>query len=88
MSLGILRTAVLGVAAEMTLAKLRAAVPGVFGFAGAIAIPRLSPAEWAAVAGAFSGLMGGLWFGVQILLAIEKRCRERRAARQDNPSAE
>ena len=83
-----LRAAVLGVAAQLTLANLRAAVPGVAGFAGSIAIPRLSPAEWAALAGAFSGLMGGLWFGVQILLAIEKRCRERRAEKSDNPSAE
>jgi|GEM_PF-4427187 len=64
----------------MTLANLRAAVPGVAGFVGSIALPQLSPAEWAALAGTFSGLMGGIWFGVQILLALEKRARERRAS--------
>ena len=72
----------------MNRANVFAAAPGVAGFLGALGFPELSAAQWAAVAGAFSGLMGGLWFGVQILLAIEKRCRERRAERQDNPTAE
>jgi hypothetical protein len=72
----------------MSLANLRAAVPGVAGFVGSVTLPHLSPAEWAALAGMFSGIMGGLWFGVQILLAVEKRCHERRAEKSDNPSAE
>lgn len=72
----------------MTLANLRSAAPGLFGFLGAISLPHLSPAEWAAVAGIFSGGMGGLWFGVQICLALEDRARKRRAERADNPAAE
>ncbi len=72
----------------MTRANIFAAAPGAAGFLGALGLPALSAAQWAAVAGAFSGFMGGLWFGVQILLAIEKRARERRASRADNPAAE
>jgi len=71
----------------MTVANLRAAVPGVAGFVGSVTLPHLSPAEWAALAGTFSGLMGGLWFGVQICLALEKRARARRAEKSDNPEA-
>lgn len=58
----------------MSRAHVIAAAPGALLTLGAL---ELTPAH----AAVFSGIMGGLWFAVQIGLALEKRWRERRAER-------
>ncbi|HLP00625.1 MAG TPA: hypothetical protein VK163_01270 [Opitutaceae bacterium] len=72
----------------MTRERLISTVPGLAGFIGSVTLPEVSAAQWAAIAATFSGLMGGLWFAVQIALALERRSDARRRARQDNPAAE